>query len=288
MQRKSFTSSKKDHFSFLYKTSIFSEHKCAIHFAHATGFNASTYTSLLLRLSDYSDVYAMDLRGHGNTEASAVPGMGSSWQVYADDITSFTQGINKPLVLIGHSMGAIASLTAAIESTSNIQSLILIEPVLPTRFMSFLLGVSKILGLSHYIPIAKSALHRKASFTSKEEAFNNYKNKGAFKTWPDYQLRNYIESGFKSINSSCELSCSPAWESWTFSAASHDSWSKIAKLKIPLTVIYGGKNSTISNASIRTLRKIHKNIKIVKIEAASHFLPMEFEELLVDELKKCL
>ena len=287
MQRKNFLSNKQDHFSYLLKTSSI-QHNSALHFAHATGFNASTYTSLLLRLSEYSDVYAMDLRGHGDTEASAVPSVLSSWQVYADDIASFTDEINKPLVLIGHSMGAIASLTAALETSSNIRSLILIEPVLPTPFMSFLLKVGKLLGLSRHMPIAKSASHRKSFFNSKEDAFNNYKDKGAFKNWTDSQLVNYIDSGFKLTNKGCELNCSPEWESKTFSVASHDNWEKIAKLKIPLTIICGGHNSTIPSASIRALRKLNKDIKIVKMDAASHFLPMEYEDWLVAELKKWL
>jgi len=287
VQRKSFLLNKHDRFSFLHKSSS-GEHNSALHFAHATGFNASTYSSLLLQLSQYSDVYAMDLRGHGDTEASAVPGEYSGWQVYADDIASFANKINKPLVLIGHSMGAIASLTAAVEASSNIRSLILIEPVLPTPFVSVLLKIGKRLGLSRYIPIAKSARHRKAYFNSKEDAFNNYKNKGAFKNWSDSQLRYYIESGFKSIGNGYELTCSPEWEGWTFSAASHDCWKKIAQLEIPLTVICGGHNSTIPNASIHALRKLNRNIKIVKLDAASHFLPMEYEEWLVEELKACL
>jgi pimeloyl-ACP methyl ester carboxylesterase len=102
VQRKSFLLNKHDRFSFLHKSSS-SEHNSALHFAHATGFNASTYSSLLLQLSQYSDVYAMDLRGHGDTEASAVPGEYSGWQVYADDIAFFADEINNPLVLIGHS-----------------------------------------------------------------------------------------------------------------------------------------------------------------------------------------
>jgi pimeloyl-ACP methyl ester carboxylesterase len=287
MERQLFRKNKQECFSILYKKSS-NEPNCAIHFAHATGFNASTYSSLLLKLSEYSDVYAMDLRGHGETQAIAVPSAHTSWQIYADDITSLTHNIDKPLVLMGHSMGAIASLSSALESTADIRSLILIEPVLPAPFMSFALRLGKSLGLTRYLPIVKGAKRRKANFNSKEDAFSNYKNRGAFKTWPDSYLKNYIAGGFKSTKIGCELNCSPEWESWTFSTVSHDSWKKIAKLNIPLTVICGGKNSTTSRQSIHTLRTLDKDIEVIEIEEASHFLPMEYEDRLVEELKKHL
>jgi pimeloyl-ACP methyl ester carboxylesterase len=287
MQRKSYLSNKQECFSFLHSKSS-KENKFAVHFAHATGFNASTYSSLLLKLSEHSDVYAMDLRGHGSTEASAVPGTYLSWDVYGDDITSFIQKIDKPLVLIGHSMGAIASLIAALKTTSDVRSLILIEPVLPTPFMSLVLRLVKGLGLSRYIPIAKSARRRKESFNSKEQAFKNYKSKGAFKTWPDISLKNYIDGGFKSTKNGISLNCTPEWESWTFSTASHDSWKLLSKLKVPLTVICGGNKSTVSRASIRALRKKNMDINVIKVDSASHFLPMEYENLLLEELKKFL
>ena len=61
--------------------------RATVHFAHATGFNAGTYRQLIEALDPSFDVYAMDARGHGFSNAPADPRSLRSWRclLYTSD-----------------------------------------------------------------------------------------------------------------------------------------------------------------------------------------------------------
>lgn len=46
-----------------------SDSKPKLHWAHATGFNAKTYTPLLRDLLPHFDVHTWDMRGHGESRS---------------------------------------------------------------------------------------------------------------------------------------------------------------------------------------------------------------------------
>src|SRR5579872_5375819 len=77
----------------------------ALHFAHANGFNAETYVSLLQPLSAHFQIFASDLRGHGFTTLPATPGLSHDWSVFGRDLADFLDCIHPgPMILAGHSM----------------------------------------------------------------------------------------------------------------------------------------------------------------------------------------
>ena len=57
-----------------------------LHFAHATGFNAETYRALLTPLQGRFRITAADMRGHGFSTLTAVPGMQTGWTIYGEDL----------------------------------------------------------------------------------------------------------------------------------------------------------------------------------------------------------
>jgi len=81
------------------------EETVTVHFAHATGFNAETYSALLAVVDPAIGLYLMDARGHGRSRASADPRKLRSWRPYRKDLEAFASTLPQPLVLAGHSMG---------------------------------------------------------------------------------------------------------------------------------------------------------------------------------------
>ena len=93
-----------------------------LHFAHANGFNAQTYVRLLGPLSERFRIVAWDARGHGLTNASADPAMlGRDWSVYVDDLCAVVETLGEPLVLAGHSLGAVVSMELAASGHDLVQ-----------------------------------------------------------------------------------------------------------------------------------------------------------------------
>ncbi len=78
-------------------------------------------------------IIAPDLRGHGHS-AHAGPDGGYQLVDFLGDMDSFTQGLNadsQPLVLVGHSMGAVLSAVLASLRPDRFRHLVLVEPVVP-------------------------------------------------------------------------------------------------------------------------------------------------------------
>src|SRR4051812_28028989 len=93
-------------------------------FLHANGFNAATYRSVLAPLSLSMRILACDLRGHGASRLPADPAPRRTWNVFRDDLLALMEALDAPpLVLAGHSMGAVAALMAAERAPARVRNL---------------------------------------------------------------------------------------------------------------------------------------------------------------------
>ena len=258
-------------------------------FAHANGFNALTYRSLLEGLADELRLYATDLRGHGKSTLAANPKGMSSWLIYRDDVVRLLQELDgRPKILVGHSMGATVSLMAAAARPNWATGLVLIEPViLPQRDLRWL-NILRALGLiDRLYPMVAKAKRRRSIWPSAEAMFDAYRGRGAFRTWPEEVVRDYVEGGTVDYleDGQVRLACTPGWESANYGAGSPDVWEDIANVRCPTTLIVGAKRSTGPEPVIEALLRLKPDITVVRVGEASHFLPMEFPEIVRHEIR---
>lgn len=274
---KQFLNAQEESFSFL--EYLHPEKVPHLHFVHATGFNAYTYRQLLELLSQKLSVHAMDLRGHGHTKAPADPEQFTSWQTYYQDLTQFLEQRPQPLFLAGHSLGSAVSTAIAATRPDLVKGVILIEPFFPKGFKGFGIRTLQFLGMGQQIPIAKKALRRRAHFPSMEEAKSYYVGRSIFKSWQESWIEDYLKGGTNQNSDGClSLTCTPAWESKSFSLTTANSWKNVTKLQCPILLICGGTNSTLKTSDIAEIKKIHPSASVVHKQEASHFFPMEYPE----------
>ena len=93
---------------------------------HGTAADHSRWTSVLAALEQRFTVYAMDRRGRGASGDSADYAIAHEF----DDVAALVDSIGEPVVLLGHSYGAICSLEAALR-TDRVRKLVLYEPPIP-------------------------------------------------------------------------------------------------------------------------------------------------------------
>ena len=261
----------------------------SLHFAHANGFNALTYRSLLGNLAGDFRIYASDLRGHGQTTLAANPKGMNSWRIYSDDILRTLQELDgRPKMLAGHSMGATASLMAALAKPGWVTGLVLVEPVImPPKFVRWS-RVLRALGLGERVsPLVAQAKKRRGIWPSREAMFEAYRERGAFRSWPEEVVRDYITGGTVDFmdDRQVRLACTPGWEAANYSSAAADIWSNLDKLRCPVTLIVGGRRSTCPEPVIEMLVARRPEIRVVTIPGASHFLPMEIPEVVRREVR---
>jgi len=263
----------------------------AAHFSHATGLCAGAYTPLAHKLRSHLKLIGMDDRGHGKTSAPADPKNLSSWNIFADDLENFCDHLNEPLIAIGHSRGATASLLLAIKRPEMIRALVLIDPtILPYSWMWWWY-LAKKTGLAKWVPIAATAARRRYIWPDRQTMLESYRGKAVFRSWQDGFLEAYVESGTEDTqDGKIKLCCAPAWESRCFAVCPHDVWRYIPRLKQPTLVLYGATSDTFLSSAARRFKSKVPSARMVPLEETGHFVPMdrptETAEIIVSFLTK--
>ena len=258
----------------------------ALHFAHATGFHGGVYQRLLAPLADRLRIWALDLRGHGRSPAYMEPMKLKSWDRYRDDLERFVeQEIGEPVFFAGHSLGGITSLSLASKRPDLARGLILIDPVMLTRPLTALVLSMKTLGIGYKIPIAARALKRRSGWKHLEGMRASYVGKRIFRTWPEGWLDDYLADGTNVLkDGSVELTCTPLWEAKTFSVTEHRCWKRLRGVSCPITVLYGGDSDTFLPKAAKRFANARPDDRLLRLEGATHFVPMERAEKVGEEI----
>lgn len=254
--------------------------------SNANGFNAHTYRQLLTPLSGRLRIQAVDARGHGFSTATADPQAPLSWNVFRDDLIRFLEAGDGPCLLAGHSLGATTSLLAAEFRPDLVSGVLAVEPVLQPFLRAWILRAKRWLDIPHTANgLVEGAMKRRAVFANREAIFKSYSGRGAFASWPEQVLRDYIDGGTKDrADGQVELSCAPVWEAHIFRSSGTYIWDRLARIRVPLTIIHGTVNSTCPLPVTRRMARLHPSARIIQIDGASHFLPMEFPKIVRENI----
>lgn len=255
-------------------------------FAHANGFNARTYRTILAPLAEKARLFLVDLRGHGLTDLPTLIEGRRSWLDHRDDLLALldAEGVGGA-VLSGHSMGGVVCLLAADAAPVLARGLVLFDPVILSPEMT----AAAFAGTMKPFPLVDQALGRRALFPSREAAIQSYGGRGAFRTWSDAQLRDYVADGFRDrADGQVELSCSPEWEASNFRSHAHDAWAALRESPCPVQVIAAEFDSPCALPAHRHALPPGGRISVEVAPGTTHFIPMERPQLALDAIKKAL
>jgi pimeloyl-ACP methyl ester carboxylesterase len=235
-------------------------------FLHANGFNALTYRHVLAPLADRYRILAVDQRGHGGTTLETVVEGRRDWLDLRDDLLAYLDALDAShVVLAGHSMGATASLLAASAEPRRCRRLMLFDPVMPAPRS----------GTASTEPgLIDAAGRRRAVFQSRADALASYRGRGAFKTWPEAMLLDYVAAGFRDLpDGTVTLACAPAWEASGYIAQGHDTWDALRRSSCPVDIVRAEAGSTFQPSG--GLEMLGDRVRVSTVVGTSHFLPME-------------
>jgi pimeloyl-ACP methyl ester carboxylesterase len=222
-------------------------------FSHANGFNARTYRTILAPLAAELRILAIDLRGHGATTLPTVVEGREGWTLFRDDLLAFleTQGQAGPVVLAGHSMGGTSSLLAAAKAPERVKALVLFDPVI-----------------------------------FEEAALEAYRGRGAFRTWSEAPLADYVADGFRDTpTGEVTLACPPEWEASSYRTHNYDPWAALAESRCPIRLLRAETGSTALLDQRLEALTADGRIVVETVAGTSHFLPMERPDLVQAALR---
>jgi len=259
-------------------------------FAHANGYPPDCYSPLFKLLNNYqiSAIHQRPLWEDSKPEDI------DDWNPLTDDLLHFMNAEEMDQVNgIGHSLGGIALLRAALREPQRFSSLILIDPVLFLPYFIRLWNILRILKLIDYIhPLIPAARRRRRVFKSRESLTVSYRRKSIFKYFSDEALGATINGITCPLeDGSYKLCYSPEWEVQIYSTGvwrDLELWKKLPKLEVPLLIIRGAESDTFFESTGRLVTKKLPSAKVVNIEKSTHLLPMEKPEAVKDEIQKFL
>ncbi len=268
-----------------------------LHFAHANGYPPECYRPLLTGLSAHYHVFAMHQRP---LWPDVQPDSINDWHPLSDDLFRFlrsTCSVDErdpgPLIGVGHSLGGIVTLRAALRQPERFRALVLIDPVLFPPTMIAAMRLIRMLSLSYRLhPLVQGALRRRRVFESREVLLRGYRRKSIFRYLSDASLEAYVEGLTRPRpDGQYELVYSPKWEARIYiTGVWHDTdiWRGLPKLKVPLLIIRGAETDTFWESAARLVKRKLPSAQIVTIENATHLVPLEQPGKVVEHIRNFL
>jgi pimeloyl-ACP methyl ester carboxylesterase len=125
-------------------------------------------------------------------------------------------------------------------------------------------------------PLVQSALRRRPSFASRQEALANFASKAVFSAWDPRALQAYVNCGLRAEGEEWVLACPPEYEAAFFAAAPlHGAWDHLGEIVPPVCVVAGRDSDShpADFADAQAARLGNGTLEIV--EGSGHFIPME-------------
>jgi pimeloyl-ACP methyl ester carboxylesterase len=228
---------------------------------------------------------AIDQRGHGGTPQGRPAASKTDALDMRDDLLALLGVLapDRPVILAGHSLGGCVSLLAAAEAPGRVSGLALFDPVILPREVAQR-AMSEGAAFSE-ASLVEKARNRRASFPSRQAAFETYRKRSIFATWPEAALRDYIEDGFRDLpDGGVGLTCAPEWEAANFAAHGHDIWAAMSRIEAPVRIYRAEHGSTCAIARAGDFPRPTGQVEAHTVVGATHFLPIERPELVREAL----
>ena len=246
---------------------------------HANGYPPACYRPLISRLTKTNRVIAMEQRPLWKDSR---PDEIRDWSPFTEDLLRFLDEnkFDNPLTVVGHSLGGVVALRAALKEPRRFQRLILLDPVLLPPFFIFLWNISLIFHFAHRLhPHLVSASKRRREFADLELVFKSYRLRSTFRFMDDEALREYI-AGITSPkdDGGYRLRYSPEWETRVYYASiwnDMDIWRSIKKFTVPTLIVRGAETDTFWEMTARKTARLNPSIRIETVEKATHLVPLE-------------
>jgi pimeloyl-ACP methyl ester carboxylesterase len=246
---------------------------------HATGFCGLTWLPLIEPLVAKLDLpvhlVALDFRAHGQTELPS--GVDLAWRGMADDLTAVIDELSpgEPVWAVGHSMGGSAIILAETARPGLVERAWTYEPILlphgPTRTGSS--GPA----------IAVGARARRATFASRQEAYDRYASRPPLGLLDPGVLAAYIEHGFVDEPSGgVTLRCAPHQEASVFEHHNAGTFEAAGRLTMPIVVAASGDGDGPAEW-VHSAVDLYPHLSLVNYPDLTHFGPLqEPDRLAVD------
>lgn len=261
-----------------------------VHLAHANGFPPGAYRPLAKALAYNPSTSSEQRPSAGSGQRYHVIGLPSrplwpgsrperlsNWRSLTDDLIQGLDDLGlRSIVGVGHSMGGVFTLEAAVRRPDLFRAVALIDPVILPQTWLWMVRLFRLLRLERRLPLVRGALRRRRVWPNRQICYEQYRGKPFFATWPDGSLRAYVEAGMRQrADGQVELVYPPEWEARIFATTPSDVWRIVPRLRVPALIVRGERSDTFRPASLARVERLLPQARFVVIPNSGHLAPME-------------
>jgi lipase len=244
---------------------------------HATGFLARLWQPIAETLATRFDVYALNMRGHGDSDKPPVDSDNYLWRNLVADLRGFCDAFGlRDVPIVGHSSGGAAAAYLAATQPQYVSRLALFEPIIfPSNWVP---------NEDRRMDLAEVARKRRMVWSSAGEIVEAYRARPAFERWRPDILHLYAEHGtFRREDGQLELKCPGEVEAAFFdNSRSLDTWDRLPDINCPTLLIWGELTHGPFPALMARAAERIPNAKTATIPGAGHLAPMEHPHAVAD------
>ncbi len=253
-----------------------------IHFAHANGFPAKTYSKLFSYLEEDFEINYLEQHAH-NPKFPVADG----WERLRDELREeLEKRYAQKIIGVGHSLGGVLHLLVAAENPELYKAIILLDAPIISRLSSAGIKFLKKTNLMEKIPLARTTRFRRSFWNTKEEAFEHFRQKEKFVDFDAEVLSDYIEYATTKTENGVKLLFEPKIEAMIYQTLPDNLPKLRKKLKVPTVYIGGTKSREARLARLGFMRN-NFDFKFHFLEG-SHLFPLEKPKETAEIIKEVL
>ena len=250
--------------------------KPLIHFLHGNGFCGRTYEPMLQYLAHDFDLWLCDIQGHGDSDHG---GRFVGWNRNAELAIEAFKAHGQPLFGqvphfgLGHSLGGVLTGLAMGEQRKLFQRAVLLDPVLFSPAMMLGAAVAILTGTARLSPLARSARSRRHHWASRDEAFEQLRHRGVYKTWTPEALHAFVRHALKDApDGGVELKCQPSREAEVFASAPERLWTLLGRIETPTLVVHADHTFPFVLEGAARLRRVNRHVQTQEVSGTHCFM----------------
>ena len=218
-------------------------------FLHYFGGSALEWQHVMNQLSGQYRCLAIDLRGHGDSDA---PATGYTVADMADDVAALLHVRNvQDFVLVGHSMSGKVAMMLASRQPAGLQSLLLVSPSPPVPE-----------------PIPDD---------ERQKLLDGYGNRSAAEqTLKNITATSVSKAIHEQIIADDLRTAKPAWDGWLLGGSKEDISDQMKTVSVPVRIIVGSNDRALPpDVQPRLVMPYLNDATLSIVDGAGHLLPWE-------------
>lgn len=249
-------------------------------FAHANGVPDHSYDTFLAPLADAYQIHVVPCLGHN----PAYP-VDDNWHSLSLELEAHLATLPKPLVGVGHSMGAVLMFLVAQRHPQWFSKLAMLDPPLINGVYAPMMRTAQLLGLQDSVTPAGKSKGRLDHWATWADVESYFRSRGLFKAFDPRCLDDYLHAGVEKVGGGYALRFKVEVEVAVF-RRTPTAVTSMPRLQVPGTLITGRHSPKAFHTCGARHAKRHGMHHCYA--AGSHMFPLEQPEATAELLRDAL